>query len=129
MSWKKEVLRDLETMGSFVFYAIVASRSVVGNDWDFLAQMGIALGISLVLWQSIKYLTDIRASSHASNAVIMMILVNAFYKDLLFGILTIFLFGMVFYAHYTIRKHKPKPFWIGALIGLVSGGIMWWTLG
>ena len=129
MTWKKEALRDLESLGSFVFYFIVASRSLIGRDWSFLVQMGIALVISLILWQSVKYLTDIKASSHASNLVILLILVSAFYKELLFSIFLLVVFSLVCYAHTQLRKHKKYELIVGTLIGFVAGGIVWWALG
>ena len=129
MAWKKEVLRDLESLGSFVFYFVVASRSLIGMYWPFLWQAAGALVLSLLLWQLVKFATGIKASSHASNIILLMILVNAFYKDLLFGLFTVGLFGFVSYAHIKLRKHKKESLIAGALIGLVAGGIALWFSG
>jgi len=125
VNWKKEALRDLEALGSFVFYIVIAARSLIGMHWKFLAHAALALVISLVLWQILKRTTGIKASSHASNFFIMLILVNAFYQAWLFGIFTIVLFGFVLYAHTQLRKHKKSEFISGIIIGLVSIAAAW----
>lgn len=126
MNWKKEFYRDLEAMGSYVFYIIVAARSLVGMYWPFLAQAAAALAISLIIWQIVKSTTGIKASSHAANGMILIFIINAFYQAWPFAIFTVAFFTVVWYAHMKIRKHTSKEFLIGALNGMVSGGLVVW---
>ena len=118
-------MRDLEALGSFVFYIVVAARSLIGMHGRFLAHATLALVISLLLWQIVKKMTGIKASSRASNGLMMIILVNAFYQAWLFGIFTIVLFGFVLWAHTQLRKHKKYEFISGIIIGLVSIAAAW----
>jgi predicted PurR-regulated permease PerM len=119
--WKKELLRDCEAFGSYLFYALVMARSMIGMHWSFFLQLLTALIISVILWQVVKLMTGIRSSSHAANAVILFIVINGYYKSVGFAMFTFVLFGVLLYAHVNLRQHKKGELVAGVLSGLISG--------
>jgi predicted PurR-regulated permease PerM len=122
MSFKKELLRDCEAFGSYLFYALVIVRSMIGMHWSFFLQLIVALVLSLILWQVVKLMTGILSSSHAANAVILFIVINGYYKSVGFAVFTFILFGVLLYAHSQLRQHKKGELVAGVLAGLISGG-------
>ena len=127
MNWKNETLRDIEALGSFTFYIVVASRGLIGRHLPFLAETAAALGLSIVLWHLVKLTVGIKPSSHSSNSMILLLLVGSFYHDLLFSVFLIALISLVIYAHVQLRKHRWTEIITGMLIGLVSGGAVLWA--
>ena len=119
--WKKELLRDCETFGSYLFYVLVMARSMIGMHWSFFLQLLTALILSVILWQVVKLMTGIRSSSHAANAVILFIVINGYYKSVGFAVFTFILFGVLLYAHAHLRQHKKGELIAGVLSGLISG--------
>jgi hypothetical protein len=121
MDFKKEFFRDCETFGSYLFYALVIVRSLIGVHWSFFLQLLTAFILSVILWQIVKLMTGIRSSSHAANAVILFIIINGYYKSVGFAVFTFVLFGVLLYAHSQLRQHKKGELVAGVLSGLISG--------
>ena len=123
MTWKKEVLRDLEALGSYLFFILVAARSMIGMHFSFFTQMAAGLVASLILWQVVKLAFGVKSSSHIINSVIVWTVVNLYYKSAGFAVFTLILFSMMFYAHSQLRKHKKYEMVSGFLIGVLSSCI------
>ena len=126
MTWKKEVLRDLEALGSYLFFILIAARSLIGMHFSFFTQMAVGLVASLILWQVIKLL-GVKASSHIMNSVIAWVVVNLYYKSVGFAVFTFVLFSMMFYAHSELRKHKKYEMAAGFIIGVLSSCVAVWV--
>jgi hypothetical protein len=126
--WKKELLRDCEALGSYLFYAAVAARSLIGYHWSFFLQLLVALILSIILWQIVKMATGIRSSSHAANGVILLIAINGFYKSVGFAWFSVALFAILLYGHTQLRKHKKGELIAGILSGLISGGAAYFCI-
>jgi cbb3-type cytochrome oxidase subunit 3 len=122
-SWQKEVLRDVEALGSLVFVIVVASRSLVGQHWRFLLSLVIAVVLSYFVWHVIKYLSRVKSSSHASNVAILLVLVGGFYQSVSFTLFTLVFFGVLLWAHKKLRKHSYAELALGIVNGLISAGI------
>lgn len=129
MSWKKELFRDLEALGSYLFFVLVAARSMIGMHLSFFSRMAAGLVVSLVLWQVVKMLFGIRSSSHIMNSVIVWSVVNLYYKSIGFAVFTLVLFGIMFYAHSVLRKHEKFELVSGFVIGVLASCIALWVSG
>ena len=126
MSWKKEVLRDLESLGSYLFFVLVAARSMIGMHLSFFSRMAAGLVVSLVLWQLVKLAFGVKSSSHIINSVIVWSVVNLYYKSVGFAVFTFVLFAAMFYAHSQLRKHKKYEMVAGFLVGVLSSCVAVW---
>lgn len=124
--WKKEAYRDIEALGSLVFVIVVAARSLVGYHWRFLLSLVLAVALSYLFWHVIKRITGNKASSHASNVTILLILIGGFYQSIVFSSFTLVLFCVFLYAHAQLRKHKRGELVWGVLNGLVCAGLGAW---
>ncbi len=124
--WKKEAYRDIEALGSLVFVVVVAARSLVGYHWRFLLSLVLAILLSYLFWQAIKRFTGNKASSHASNVTILLILIGGFYQSVVFSLFTLVLFCVFLYAHVQIRKHKRGELVWGIVNGIISAGLGAW---
>lgn len=124
--WKKEVYRDIEALGSLVFVMLVAARSLVGYHWRFLLSLVLAVVLSYFFWQVIKRFAGNKASSHASNVAILLILIGGFYQSVVFSLFTLVLFCVFLYAHTRLRKHKRGELVWGVVNGVVSAGLGAW---
>lgn len=127
MSWQKEVLRDLEALGSYLFFVLIAARSLIGMHFSFFTQMAGGLVVSLLLWQIVKLAFGVKASSHIMNSVIAWVVVNLYYKSMGFAVFTLVMFGMMFYAHASLRTHKKYEMVAGFLIGVLSSAVAVWV--
>ena len=124
--WKKELYRDVESLGSLVFVVIVAARSLVGSHWRFFLSLVLAVVLSYVFWQAIRKLTGVKASSHVSNAMILFIVIGGFYQSIGFTLFTIAVGCLLLYAHAQLRKHKLSEMVWGVVNGAVSAGLGAW---
>jgi len=129
MSWKKELFRDLESLGSYLFFVLVAARSMIGMHLSFFTKMVVGLVVSLILWQVVKLLFKVKASSHIMNSVIVWSVVNLYYKSVGFAVFTLVLFGIMFYAHSILRKHEKFELVSGFVIGVLASCIALWVSG
>ncbi len=123
MTWKKELLRDLEALGSYLFFILVAARSMIGMHLSFFSRMAAGLIVSLILWRVVKLLFSVKSSSHIMNSVIVWAVVNLYYKSVGFAFFTLVLFALMFYAHSILRKHKKYEMVAGFIIGVLSSCI------
>lgn len=124
--WKKELYRDIESLGSLVFLVIVAARSLVGYHWRFLLSLMIAIALSYCFWHVVKRITGNKASSHASNGMILLIIISGFYQSLGFTLFTLLVGCLLLYAHAQLRKHKLSEMVLGVINGAVSAGLGAW---
>ncbi len=127
MTWKKELLRDLEALGSYLFFILVAARSLIGMHFSFFSQMAVGFVASLILWQVVKLAFGVKSSSHIMNSVIVWAVVNLYYKSVGFAFFTLVLFALMFYAHSVLRKHKKYEMVAGFIIGVLSSCIAVWV--
>ncbi len=124
--WKKELLRDLESLGSYLFFVLIAARSLIGMHFSFFTQMAVGLVASLLLWQVVK-LFGVKASSHIMNSVIAWTVVNWYYKSAGFAVFTLILFSAMFYAHAVLRKHQKYELVSAFFIGVLSSCAALWV--
>ncbi len=129
MSWKKELFRDLEALGSYLFFVLVAARSMIGIHWSFFTQMVVGLVVSLILWQIIKSSFSVKASSHIMNSVILWTVINWYYKSVGFAVFTFVIFAAMFYAHGVLRKHQKFELVSGFVVGVLASCIALWVSG
>lgn len=125
---KKEFLRDVESLGSFAFYFVVVIRSLVDFYWPFFFQLFLGIVLSQFLLQLSGYFLKQKISSHISNAVLLIVFVNLFYKSRLFFAFSFLLFILLCFAHKKIRRHSWREMMCGLIIGAVSSGIVWWVV-
>src|SRR5574341_1950034 len=124
--WKKEFYRDIESLGSLLFVVIVAARSLVGSHWRFFLSLVIAVVLSYAFWQAIRKLAGVKASSHASNGTILLIIISGFYQSLGFTLFTLLVGFLLLYAHAKLRKHKLSEIVWGVVNGAFSAGLGAW---
>ncbi len=127
MTWKKELFRDLEALGSYLFFILVAARSMIGMHLSFFSRMAAGLVASLILWQIVKTFFRVKSSSHIMNSVIVWTVVNLYYKSEGFAVFTFVLFSAMFYAHSALRKHQKYELVSGFVIGVLASCIAFWV--
>jgi hypothetical protein len=127
MTWKKELFRDLEALGSYLFFVLVAARSMIGMHLSFFSRMAAGLVASLILWQIVKMAFGIKSSAHIMNSVILWVVINLYYESVGFAVFTFVLFAVMFYAHSVLRKHQKFELVSGFVIGVLASGIAVWV--
>jgi hypothetical protein len=122
----REFWRDLETLGSFTFYAAVIIRSLVGLGYGFFVSLVAALALSQTILLIARSTKPNKISTHASNGGALLVLISAYYHRTTFTLFAIALFGLVCYGHRQLRKHSWAEIGIGFAIGIASGAFAWW---
>lgn len=125
---QNEFWRDVETLGSFAFYAAVIIRSLVGWHWPFFWQLVAALAISQVVLRMVGTGTGRKISSHASNGGALLVLINAFYHSWSFLVFSLLAFALSCIGHQKLRKHTWGEIASGLAIGILAAGLVWWAL-
>ena len=121
-----EFWRDLEAFGSFTFYAAVIARSLIGLNGVFFGQLVASLLVSQIVLMNVGTAMRQKISSHASNGGALIVLINAFYKNIGFALFCIALYVLVCIGHQKLRKHSWIEILTGLAIGLASAGLIWW---
>ena len=122
----REFWRDIETLGSFTFYAAVIIRSLVGLGYDFFISLIAALVLSQIILRIARSSTPNKISTHAANGGALLVLISAYYHSTVFTVFAIALFGLVCYGHHHLRKHSWAEIGAGLAIGIASGAFAWW---
>lgn len=124
----REFWRDIETLGSFTFYAAVIARSLVGLGWQFFAQLLAALVLGQVALRVLGSATKTKISSHGANGGALLVLINIYYHSLFFLLFSIPLFLLVCVAHKILRRHSWEEIVSGLVLGIASAGIAWFFI-
>lgn len=121
-----EFWRDIEAFGSFAFYFATIARAFVDLDRTFLYRLVLVLLLSQFLLRITsfvlqrKYFFKQKISSHSSNALALLILVNLFYDSRNFLIFSSLLYILLCIGHKRLRDHSWREVFAGAVIGAIS---------
>ncbi len=97
---KRELLRDLPALGSWLMYALVIARAAIEPYRTFLAQM-VGAGLLLLVCQQ-----RFRFDGYTARVIVMTVFTSIFYRDIPFGAFALAVCLGVIYASSTMH---PKP--------------------
>ena len=112
--WLKEFARDLLALGSIPFYFLVVIRALIVKNNIFIYQIITAAIAVFVLYFIFK-----DANLHISRSLVVLVLVNLFYKETIFGIFSVLVWALVLFSAYYLKKSTSSIF-KGIAIGIAS---------
>jgi hypothetical protein len=115
-NWKSEILRDILSLGSIVFYLLVVARALVGPFWIFFSFLLISASVLLIIFFLHK-----NFESYIARGIILAAGTSFFYNDLIFSIFA----GMIYIAMIVSSSFLGNSFpkiLKGLLFGILSTG-------
>ena len=113
-NWKSEIARDFIALGSWVFYALVVVRALIGTFRPFSDQLIIA-GIFIGIISLCKKNTN----PYLARAIVLAVFTSLFYRNASFSLFV----GIVLLIFIFLGYHLNKRFSLilkGFFIGFLS---------
>lgn len=114
IDWKKEFIRDVLALGSWVFYVLVIGRALIEPYRPFVDQVVIA-GIFIILvfafWKDFD--------DYIARGFILIVFTILFYESLIYTIFAIAIGLLLIFSSYSVYRKITKII-KGLLIGFVA---------
>jgi hypothetical protein len=113
-SWRREIARDLISLGSIVFYSLVAARAFVGPFWSFLTFLcSSALALFLI------YLLYKEFELYLARGIILAVGTSFFYRDIIFTLFALTIYILMIFSSFFLENSIQKII-KGIIFGLFS---------
>ncbi len=119
--WKYETARDLVALGSIPFILLVAARVYIADNYQTLAQLGLALGLLFIIslmYKGTRYVV--------ARIVVAAIFLSLFYNEMEFTLMSAsVVIASITGAHIYVRHPRVL---LSAFLGILASGISWYVI-
>ncbi|MDO8548861.1 MAG: hypothetical protein Q7S39_01745 [Ignavibacteria bacterium] len=115
-TWRKEIARDIISLGSIVFYFLVIGRALVGPFWVFLTFLCSAALVLLLI-----YFLHKEFESYLARGIILAIGTSYFYGDFIFTLFAAAVYILMVVSSFFLWNSVLKII-KGIIFGLISTG-------
>ena len=146
MTWRyqhfqDQFLRDLTSLGGFVFFGMVLLLYLALQQWNLFLQLLIGVMLTMIIVVLVRtvyfknrpkkqnyrdFIERMDASSfpswHTARIVFLSLQLAYFFNNLYVTLFTIFLAATVAYSRIYLKKHD----WLDVSGGIVLGGLAFW---
>ena len=118
---KKEVARDIISLGGPVFFALALVRISITADYPYLAKLALAgiLFLILMLW--------LKANIHSGLGIIILIFTGIYYDYVYFTIFAVAIYFLAIYSLFYLKRNKQEII-KGVLFGLISTAMSYYAV-
>jgi len=113
----RKVARDVLALGSWVFFALVIVRALIGPFYPLLSQVVIAGIFVLIVGLLFK-----DYDGYLSRGIILAIFTCLFYRDTLYSAFVTLVVAAMIWSSYSVGRKNKEVIW-GVVIGLLGSGI------
>jgi hypothetical protein len=113
-AWRKEIARDIISLGSIVFYFLVIGRALVGPFWVFLTFLCSAASVLLII-----YFLQRDFESYLARGIILAIGTSYFYGDFIFTLFAAAVYILMIVSSSFLGSSISKII-KGIIFGLIS---------
>jgi len=113
---KKEIARDIISLGSIIFYLLVSARALVGPFWIFFTFLCTSALILII----INFIHK-EFEKYIARGIILAIGTSYFYSDLIFTLFAVLVYILMIFSSYYLGNSKIKII-KGIIFGLLSAG-------
>jgi hypothetical protein len=113
-NWRKEIARDLISLGSIIFYTLVIARALVGPFWSFLTFLCFS-GLVLLL----IYVLHREFELYLARGIILAIGTSFFYRDFIFTLFVLVIYILMIFSSSFLGNSNLKIF-KGIILGMLS---------
>jgi hypothetical protein len=124
-TWRFEIARDVLALGSWIFYALVLARALIGPFWLFFWQLAIAGIAVIILISASGFRKGLEFDSYVSRGLILLVLTIIFYQNSAFSLFAAFIYVLLLASSWLLGK-SWKEIALGFATGAVASGIGYW---
>ena len=119
--WIKDLARDLIALGGVPFLVLTIARVSMGPAYyplEFIVSAGLFFILKMIF----------KAESHAGIGVILLIFTSIYYNHVLFTVFALIVYIGIVISLFYLKKNRAEIL-KGILLGLISAGIGYFTIG